>query len=150
MGSQLRDLREELDAKDEAFQHFRVRALGGDWSVKQFKKTVNDMGCYARDKSVRTWCEAVGFAVATSFAISKYGGLQNCRMLAEEVARKGNYYYQAWLDADCPDTFNFEGLKSRYRSTPEYKNWWEDLLLTSTSFKAAAAIAEMCPLALSA
>ena len=148
--SQLRDLRSELDANDEAFKRFRMRALGGEWSVKQFKKTVNDMGCYARDKSVRAWCESDRFSAAMSFAIDKYGGLHNSRMLAEDVTRKGNYYYQAWLDADCPDTFNFEDLKSGYRSTPAYNNWWEDLLLTSASFKAAVAIAEMCPLALAA
>ena len=120
------------------------------WSVKQFKKTVNDMGSYARDKTVRTWGDAVGYPGARSFAITKYSGLLNCRMLAEEVARKGNYYYQAWIDADCPDTFNFEHLKSGNRSTPEYNNWWEDLLLTAERCKAANAIVDMCPLPLTA
>ena len=69
-------------------------------------------------------------------------------MLAEEVARQGNYYYQAWIDGDCPDSFNFEDLKTAYRSAPEYNSWWDDLLLSSESYKAAGAIASLCPLPL--
>lgn len=144
--AELSALRAELSADDDSSKHFKVRALGGEWSKKLFDKSVTDIGAYARDKTIKTWCAAVGWPEARSFAIMKYSGVRNCRMLAEEVARKGNYYLAAWEAAGSPAPWDFEHLKAGYSSTRAYEDWFNDLCLDSESSKAAFAIQVMCPL----
>ena len=143
--SELSALRAELDAEDEPSKHFKVRALGGVWSQRLFGKAVTDVGAYARDKTIKTWCAAVGWPEARSFAVQKYSGIRNCRMLAEEVARKGNYYLAAWEAAGSPQPWNFDHLRVGYSSTRAYDLWFDDLPLNSESSLAAFAIRDMCP-----
>ena len=144
--AELSALRAELSADDDSSKHFKVRALGGEWSKKLFDKSVTDIGAYARDKTIKTWCAAVGWPEARSFATMKYSGVRNCRMLAEEVARKGNYYLAAWEAAGSPAPWDFEHLKAGYSSTRAYEDWFNDLFLDSESSKAAFAIQVLCPL----
>ena len=71
-------------------------------------------------------------------------------MLAEEVARKGNYFLAAWEAAGSPAPWNFEHLKAGYCSTRAYEAWFDDLPLNSESSMAAFAIRDMCPMPVAA
>ena len=81
--SELEAVRRELREAGSESAFFKVRALGGEWSIKLFGKTVKDFGAYARDRSVSLFCQSVGWPERRSYAVSLYGGVVNSRMLAE-------------------------------------------------------------------
>ena len=74
--------------------------------------------------------------------------MPNSRLLAEEVVRRGDYFFGAWVDAGLPAPYDFDPLVSAYRSTAGYEQWFDDLPLDSWSSKAALAIREVVPLPL--
>ena len=88
MQAELLALREEIGVSDDPQSYFRIRVLGGEWSLKLFKKIITGIGCYVKDKSTKTWRDAVGWSSSRSFAVQKYRGVANVRMLAEEIRRK--------------------------------------------------------------
>ena len=126
---------------------FRLKALGGEWSVKLFKKLTTDLGSYAKDKSIAKWCALTNFPERKSFAVNRYG-MANSRMLAEEVVRRGDFVLGAWVDAGSPSAYDFHPLVAAYRSTAEYEQWFDDLPLDSWSSKAGFAIRDLVPLPL--
>ena len=110
-----------------------------------FGKTVTDVGCYAKDRTTETWCLACGWPAARSFAVTKFRGIDNCRMLAEEVRRKGDYFYQCWLNAGSPAPFSFDDCHHGYRTTDEYSDWFDELMMSTECSKAAFELRGMCP-----
>ena len=124
---------------------FRLKALGGEWSVKLFKKLTTDFGSYAKDKSIAKWCALTNFPERKSFAVNRYG-MANSRMLAEEVVRRGDFFLGAWVDAGSPSAYDFHPLVAAYRSTAEYEQWFDDLPLDSWSSKAGFALRDLVPL----
>ena len=114
-------------------------------SIKLFGKAATDIGCYAKDQSTRTWCDAVGWPRSRSFAISKFHGVGNCRMLCEEVRRKADFFMNAWVSAGSPAPYAFDEVKFGYTTTAEYSDWFDQLSMASESFKAAMDIRDMCP-----
>ena len=143
--AELRALRDELAQSDDSLSYFRIRVLGGEWSLKRSGKTTTDVGCYAKDKSTKNWCDVVAWPSARSFAVGKFGGVQNARMLSEEVRRKGDYFINAWVDPGSPLQFSFDDCKQGYRTTDEYYDWMDSLALNSWGCKAAFEIRDMCP-----
>ena len=126
---------------------FKLRVLGGQWSVKLKKKLTTDFGSYAQDKSVAKWCEQTKFPERKSFAVNRYG-LGNARVLAEEVVRRGDHFMAGWVDAGSPVPFDFSALAASYRTTAEYEQWFDDLPLDSWSSKAAFDVREIIPMPL--
>ena len=143
--SELADIREDVAQGEDTISYFRIRVLGGEWSMKLFGKTTTDVGCYAKDRSTKTWCDVVGWPKARSFAVQKFAGVENARMLAEEVRRKSDFFMTAWVDAGSPSPFAFEDCKHSYRSPDEWTEWMDSLPLDSESCKAALDITGMCP-----
>lgn len=143
--SDLNALRTELAEADEPTSQFKIRVLGGPWSQKMFGKTVTDVGCYAKDRTTETWCLACGWPSARSFAVTKFRGIDNCRMLAEEVRRKGDYFYQCWLNAGSPAPFSFDDCHHGYRTTDAYSDWFDELIMSTECSKAAFQLRGMCP-----
>ena len=74
--------------------------------------------------------------------------MANSRMLAEEVVRRGDFFFGAWVDAGSPESYDFHPLAAAYRSTAEYEQWFDDLPLDSWSSKAGSAIGDLVPLPL--
>ena len=144
--SQLEALRRELREAECESSFFKVRVLGGDWSVRLFGQSAKDFGAYAKDKAVAAFCQSVGWPERRSYAVRLHGGVLNSRMLAEEVARKGNYFFQCWTDAGSPAPFSFRDLKQAYVSPAEYTEWFELQPVASAQFRAAHEIFELCPL----
>ena len=126
---------------------FNLRALGGEWSVKQGRKLTTDFQSVAKDTSIATWCEKTLFPERKSFSTNYYGHL-NSRMLAEEVVRRGEYFFGAWLGAGSPAPYDYNPLVPAYRSPAEYQEWFDDLPLDSFSSKAAFLVRDLIPLPL--
>ena len=135
---------EVADAHAGEHSFFRLRALGGEWSVKLFKKLTTDFGSYARDKSVSKWCDKTSFPPAKSYSTNKYGH-DNARILAEEMVRLGDHFMSGWIADGSPVPYDFIPLRASYRSTPEYDLWFDDLPLESFSSKAAFEIQVVVP-----
>ena len=124
---------------------FKLRVLGGEWSVKQGKTLTTDFGSYAKDKSVEKWCDMTRFPERKSFAVRRYG-LSNARRLAEEVMRRGDYFLGGWVDAGSPVPFDFMDLAEGYKMSDVYEPWFEDLPLDSWSSKAAFEVRDLIPM----
>jgi hypothetical protein len=124
--------------------YFNLKALGGTWSIEQGKAITTDFQSIAKDKSIAKWCEKTLFPERKSFSTRLYGHL-NARMLAEEVLRRGKYFFGAWVDAGSEVPYDYNPLVAGYRSSVEYEQWFEDLPLNSASVKAAFEIWEMVP-----
>ena len=123
---------------------FNLKALGGPWSVKQGKALTTDFQSIAKDKSIATWCANTLFPERKSFSTNHYGHL-NARMLAEEVGRRGDYFYGAWEADECAVPYDYNPLVAGYRSPVDYINWFDELPLNSPSARAAFEIREMVP-----
>ena len=144
VNAQLQSLRDEWGGFGDETFHFTVRVLGGQWSVNLRRKLTTDIGAYSKDKATGLWCKAVGWPMAKSFAVAKYG-LHNARVLSEEMCRLGNYFLGAWTAAGNPTPFSFDHLKGAYQSPPEYLQWFEGLPLNSDAIKAAFLVRDLCP-----
>jgi hypothetical protein len=136
-------IRAEVAAgQHEGLSYFRLRALGGQWSVKLKKTLTTDFGSYAKDKSVAKWCDKTGFPERKSFATNRYGNA-NARMLAEEVQRRGNHFFSAWVAADCIVPFDFTAAAAVYSAPQEYHTWFDALPMASYSSQAAFQITNL-------
>ena len=143
--TELADLRAQVLETNLPDSHFKLRVLGGEWSEALFGKTATDVGCYARDRTVETWCTVVAWPPRKSFAVTKHEGFQNCRMLSEEMRRKGDFYMDAWLAAGSPSPFSFAECAQHYQTVPEYRAWMDSLPLNSEQAKAALEIVGLTP-----
>ena len=128
----------------EGTAYFKLRALGGLWSQKLFKKLTTDFGSYAIDKSVEKWCDQTGFPARKSFSTNKLGHA-NARMLAEEVVRRGDHFFTAWVEADCVLPFDFTAAAAVYSPPPEYHMWFDELPMNSFSSQAGFEISALVP-----
>ena len=133
---------EVAGCQHEGIQYFRLRVLGGPWSVRLKRTLTTDFGSYAKDKSVSKWCDKTGFPVRKSFATNHYGNA-NARMLAEEVQRRGNYFFSAWVTADCIVPFDFAAAAAVYSAPQEYHTWFDALPMASYSSQAAFQITNL-------
>ena len=138
-------MRQEIAQADGSTSYFKIRVLGVGWSIKLFGKTVKDIACSCKDKSTETWCHAVGWPKVCSFAVNKYRGVDNCKMLAEELRRRGDLFMTCWQDAGAPSGFSFEECKHAYKSTDEYSDWCNELAIGSEFAKVAFEIIDLCP-----
>jgi hypothetical protein len=127
--------------------YFKLRVLGGIWSVKLQCRLTTDFGCYAMDKSVSKWCSKTKFPERKSFAVNLYG-FSNARVLAEEVVRLGDHFMSGWVDEGSPVPFDFGPLRASYQSTAEYQQWFDDLPLDSASSRAAFELMVLMPMPL--
>ena len=144
----LEALRAEVnEANQETRSYFALKALGGVWSVHRSKRITSDFQSMAKDKSIAGWCEKTTFPARKSYSTNLYGP-QNARMLAEEVVRRGEYFFSAWIEAGSPVPFDSFPLALGYKSTSEYCEWFDMLPLSEPSWKAAYEIQEMVPLPL--
>ena len=75
-----------------------LRAVGGEWSVRLFKKLTTVFGCYAKDQSIAKSCDKTGFPERKSYAVTRYGFANAC-ILVEEVKRGGDYFMAGWINA---------------------------------------------------
>ena len=132
------------EGNQETRSFFNLKALGGPWSVKQGKALTTDFQSIAKDKSIATWCANTLFPERKSFSTNHYGHL-NARMLAEEVGRRGDYFYGAWEADECAVPYDYNPLVAGYRSPVDYQNWFDELPLNSPSARAAFEIREMVP-----
>ena len=126
---------------------FNLKALGGTWSVKQGKTLNTDFQSSAKDKSIAKWWETTLFPERKSFSTNRYGHL-NSLMLAEEVVRRGDYLFGAWLDEGSPVPYAYNPLVPAYRAPAEFQEWLGDLPLHSFSSQAAFMVMELIPLPL--
>lgn len=144
----LEALRAEVnEANQETRSYFDLKALGGVWSVHRSKRITSDFQSMAKDKSIAGWCEKTTFPARKSYSTNLYGP-QNARMLAEEVVRRGDYFFSAWIEAGSPVPFDCFPLALGYKSTSEYCEWFDMLPLSEPSWKAAYEIQQMVPLPL--
>ena len=145
VNEQLLAIRAEVsEATGNAASYFRLRALGGQWSVLQVKTLTTGFGSYAKDKSVALWCEKTRFPVQKTFAVKKFG-MTNSRRLAEEVVRRGDYFFCGWVEAGSAVPFDFRPLAQAYRPHEDYSLWFDELDLASHSSQAAFALMELMP-----
>ena len=124
---------------------FKMRVLGGPWSVALKKTLTTDFGSYAKDKSIALWCQKVQFPERKSFSVNRYG-FSNARVLAEEVVRRGDYFLGGWVDAGSPVPFDFTALAVAYEPIDEFVQWFDDLPLDSWSSKAAFGLSDLTPM----
>ena len=145
VSAELVGLKEEFGGFDEEGTFFTVRVLGGEWSIAKRGVPCTDVGAYAIEKSTALWCKGVGWPSSKSFAVRKHEGVENARRLAEEMCRRGNFFIKAWVDAGSPSGFSFDALKTSYRPTTSYSEWFDGLPLSSNASKSAFEILAMCP-----
>lgn len=144
VASELDDLKANLGAFREGGSYFKIRVLGRASSATLTKMPATDAGAYPVDKSTELWCRAVGWSVARSFALSKYGH-DNARNLVEEMCRRFFLFVRSWISAGSPVPFSFEAIKDGYQEVPEYVQWFEDLPLNSEACRAAFKLRDLCP-----
>ena len=153
VATQLQALRNDIAVPVESY--FRVRVLGGEWSITLFRKVAKDIGAYPKNKDAVSWCQAVGWPPGgsktgvRSFSVSMYG-LEGSRHLAEEMCRRGDHYLRSWVDAGSPTPYDFAPVKVGYVSTREYIQWFDDIPLSSHASKVAFQIRDFVPDALPA
>ena len=153
VAAQLQALRDDIAVPVESY--FKVRVLGGDWSITLFRKVAKDIGAYPKSKDAVSWCQAVGWPPGgsktgvRSFSVSMYG-LEGARHLAEEMCRRGDHYIRCWVTAGSPTPYDFAQVKVGYVSTREYMQWFDDIPLSSHASKVAFQIHDFVPDALPA
>ena len=138
------------DVADGVVSYFKVRVLGGEWSMALFRKVTKDIGAYPKNQDVVRWCQTVGWPPGgsrngvRSFAVSKYG-VDGARHLADEMCRMGDYYMHSWVSGGCRTPFDFAPIKAADVSTREYVQWFEDVPLASPASRVAFEIRDFVP-----
>ena len=149
MADDLSALRQQwagLESEHESF--FNIKVLGGEWSVSRFRKVATDISVQAKDTYIDLWCKSAGWPPAPGqrhFSVAKCG-MENARMLGEELCRRGNFFLGSWVDQGSPGGLNFQPLCGACKSPQEYTDWFEALPLSSVSAKAAFVMRNLCPL----
>ena len=145
VSAELLGLKEQFAGFDEEGTYFTVRVLGGQWSIQQRRVPCTDIGAYAIERTTKLWCNGVGWPAAKSFAVKKHQGVENARILSEEMCRLGNWYIKAWVEAGSPQGFSFDHVKASYRSPSHYTEWFDNLSVSSAAYKAAFELTQLCP-----
>jgi hypothetical protein len=128
--------------------HFKVRVLGGDWSVARVKSDASNVGSYPADKSTALWCQAVGWPPTPgqkTFACRKFG-TDAAQRLAGELNRRANHFCGGWIADGSPSGYSFDELHAAYRSPLEYNDWIDTLPIASDAWKAAEVMRDLKPL----
>ena len=100
-GPSLEEVRKMWSWEDQDTMSFYTRVLGGEWT-KSHKGTNSDsIGAYARQHA-KVWCDAFGFPKQRVFTFNAYGE-PACVQLAREVCRRGEFWYNMWLDSSDDD-----------------------------------------------
>ena len=150
VAAQLAALKDDAADFDTVDSNFRVRVLGGDWSITLHQQVATGIGAYPKGKEVVQWCQKVGWPPGgakngvRSFAVLLYG-LDGARHLAEEMCRLGDYYMKSWMSAGCPTPFDFGPFRHGYVTAPEYGAWFDAQSLASAASKVAFEIQEFVP-----
>jgi len=106
---ELNAVRDECAWHEEDPLYFYTRVLAGRWTWSTREKGHAADGCcgFARGGGPQAWCIAYEFPRQASFMFEKYGRDAACQ-LAREFCRRGEYYYQLYLEAGDED-FEYTG-----------------------------------------
>ena len=67
-------------------------------------------------------------------------------MLAEEVVRRGDYFFGAWIEAGSPVPYDYNPLVPGYRTSVACQEWLDEQTLNSLQSKQAFAVVDVIPL----
>ena len=145
VATELDDAREALENVDDQQMYFYTKVLGGEWAQKRVGHAASDVGSYARGNDVKLWCRSTGFAAGRTFSLRAYGH-ENARVLAEQVARRGNYFYSRWIEAGAPTPYSFDEVAENYDEGEDFAGWLQAQLVGSKTYKEALKISQMVPM----
>ena len=95
------------------------------------------------------WCSSSGFPRPRSFALKRYGN-EGSKMLAEEVARRGNYFMNLWIADGSPAPYSFIEAAEMYSESAAFIEWLQGQPLQSPCYVEALQIRKITPAALPA
>ena len=130
-----------VDVEDETY--FYIHHFGGVWTAEHVGKAIDRVGCKARAGVARAWCLGHAWPRQKSYSYSKYD-VAPANMLAREVARKANYFFRMWLEAEHDLEYTDEMLAS-YEETFEWVDWLCGQDVEGPAFEAGIKIRHMFP-----
>ena len=92
VAQELADIRAELAGVEVDVCYFNTRVLGGQWTAANRGVAADAIGAFARGAEATTWCIATLWPRQRSFYFTKYS-MFGARQLAEEVCRRGSYFF---------------------------------------------------------
>ena len=72
-------------------------------------------------------------------------GHENARQLAEQVARRGNYFYSRWVEAGAPAPYSFDEVAENYDEGEDFTGWLQAQQVGSQTYKEALKVSQMVP-----
>ena len=103
------------------------------------------MGSFARGNDVKLWCRSTGYPQARTFSLRAYGH-ENARHMAEQVARRGNYFYSSWVDAGAPAPLDFADLAEHYNEGEEFRAWLQLQPVGSPTYREGTKLSQIVPM----
>ena len=108
--------REDLD-------HFAARPLCGRWTVENNGVVADAAGGFVKNGVQKDWCTAYGFPKQAAFYFSRYGR-EGAGMLSREFVRRGNFFCDMFLQAECHDNFRYtQSDLDSYEPSDEFRDW---------------------------
>ena len=147
--SELEDQRLQLTNEVDGDMHLFTNTLGGEWAQQRTGHASSDIGSFARGAEVKLWCRGTGFPASKTYSIRAYGHI-SARAMAEQVAKRGNYFYQMWLDAGAPAPYSFDECVVDFDEGFEFKSWMLCQQINSKTYREALKIQQMIPLRIQA
>ena len=76
----------------------------------------------------------------------RHYGADNGRQLAEQVCKRGNDFYGAWVSAQCPAPFSFDELHEKVDESETFTSWMQTLTIGSVSYREAVKLQTLKPM----
>ena len=124
---------------------FHTKVLGGERSQKRVGVAASDIASFGNDVSIRLWCQGTRYPRARTFAIRKYGQ-EAAWQLVDEVARRGNWFYNRWVQSGSIAPFCFDEAVASYTESEEFVEWLRWLAAESAAYTEAMKIRRIIPL----
>ena len=139
---ELEELRLVYNFQEEAADNFYVHLPGGRWTAT-FRHMVSDQ-CIAKARAhVKRFCTIFRWPQSRGFSVVAYGQ-DEAYQLACELCRRGNFWYQRWLESDRAERFD-NPAEFYYEEDPTFAQWADDLPPASKALRAVMEIRRMTP-----
>ena len=126
------ELRLEWERQEDGI-HFYSKLRGGTWTARR-KGTVADSTSMFARSHVEPWCHVYSWPRQRGFMHSKYG-VDDATFLAEEWARRSEYFYVRWLENGASNDYTFtQEDVALYAEPLEWVTWASEVDPESETF----------------
>ena len=143
--AELEALREDYREEDEVFKNFYVHLRAGPYIWEHEKVISNCASAMARGAWVKYWCDSFSWQHKYQFHFSVYGQ-DDAVELAREVCRRGDFFFDIWMNQEDEQFLYTEEHLGAYEETLPFLDFVVAKAVDSDAFIRALEVRNIFPI----